>query len=60
MTDRINDLKRKATEDLMGVPVLDPRLFAELIIQECVYCARRATTGVEAANLIEENFGVTE
>lgn len=33
--NRIEELKKQATYEIMGVPQLDAKQFAELIIQEC-------------------------
>jgi hypothetical protein len=36
MTDRIQELIDQATSDIMGVKVLDKRMFALLIVKECI------------------------
>ena len=35
MNDRLQALADQATEDILGVPVLDQKRFAELIVREC-------------------------
>ena len=35
MNNVIEDLKKQATEDILGVKQLDANLFAELIVREC-------------------------
>jgi len=36
MSTIIKELKEQATEDILGVPILNAELFAELIIQTCI------------------------
>lgn len=33
--ERLEELRNEATEDILGVPVLNPMVFAALIIKEC-------------------------
>lgn len=33
--ERLEELRNQATEDIMGVPILNPLTFATLIIKEC-------------------------
>lgn len=33
--DRLKEIRDEATEDILGVPVLNPWEFARLIIEEC-------------------------
>ena len=33
--ERLEELRNQATEDIMGVPILNPMTFAALIIKEC-------------------------
>ncbi len=50
--DRIDELIRQATHDCMGVPTLDRREFAQLIVAECAevcYHHSRAAGGVDTA-----------
>ena len=35
MSQRIQELAQEATQDIMGVPILDQQKFAELIVAEC-------------------------
>jgi hypothetical protein len=62
--DRIDELIKQATHDCMGVPVLDKRMFAQLIVQECVGVCEEyyGTAGDQAAQYIgqgiKEHFGV--
>lgn len=74
MNIEIEKLKEQATEDIMGVPVLNADLFAKLIVKECAKVAvfkddgnvfstadvagARAAGRVIAANLIKDHFGV--
>lgn len=62
MSDKITALAQQATTDVLGVPVLDQRHFAQLIIQECIdICeqgnATQASSG-GAASMIRQHFGV--
>jgi hypothetical protein len=36
MNERIQELINQATDDILGVKVLDKRMFAELIVRECM------------------------
>ena len=36
MNERIQELKQQATEDILGVKVLNAEKFAELIVLECM------------------------
>jgi len=36
MNERIKQLRAQATDDILGVKILDDEKFAELIVQECV------------------------
>jgi hypothetical protein len=36
MNERIRQLRAQATDDILGVKILDDEKFAELIVQECV------------------------
>jgi hypothetical protein len=62
MTDRIQELIDQATSDIMGVKVLDKRMFAELIVQECQTVVEWAisvdSTIDRVPVLIKEHFGV--
>lgn len=61
----IKKLKKQATEDIMGVPVLNAELFAELIVQECAEIARqqnleKAERSYMIHEAIKEHFGVNK
>ena len=60
--DRIDELITQATHDCMGVPVLDKRQFAQLIVAECAEVANWAigmdSTIDRVPVLIREHFGV--
>jgi hypothetical protein len=60
--DRIDELIRQATHDCMGVPVLDKRQLAQLIVQECAEVVDWAisvdSTIDRVPVLIREHFGV--
>jgi len=36
MNERIRALAEQSTDDILGVKVLDKRMFAELIVRECI------------------------
>jgi len=40
MNPRIQDLAQQATQDIMGVPIVDQQKFAELIVRECIDIAK--------------------
>jgi len=39
MNNRLQDLAGQATENILGVPSLNQKLFAELIVRECAQVA---------------------
>ena len=43
MNNIIKELKEQATEDVLGVPVLNSELFAKLIVQDCTNLLKRLT-----------------
>ena len=43
MNERINELLKTATEDILGVPVVNHKKFAELIVLECAKAAYKYT-----------------
>lgn len=59
MNDIIKKLKEQATEDIMGVPVLNADLFAELIVRECHHVVFQYTGPKSALNILE-HFGLEE
>ena len=65
MTSRIQELAQAATTDILGVPVLDQKLFAESIVRECLtivnryeYSYHEADPLWETAELIKQHFGM--
>ena len=60
--DRIDELITQATYDCMGVPVLDKRQLAQLIVRECAEVVDWAisvdSTIDRVPVLIREHFGV--
>ena len=57
MNDIIKELLEQSTEDILGVPVVNQKRFAELIIFECIKLAvfkGDSTTG----KVIKDHFGV--
>jgi len=60
--DRIDELITQATDDILGVKVLDKRMFAKLIVQECAEVVDWAIsvdfTIDRVPVLIREHFGV--
>jgi hypothetical protein len=65
MNERIKQLREQATDDILGVKILDDEKFAELIVQDCLdivnrkeYSYHEADPLWETAQLIKEHFGV--
>ena len=61
MNEIIKNLKEQATEDIMGVPVLDADLFAELVVKECIETIgtfENTTSHEEQMNMLRNHFGV--
>jgi hypothetical protein len=63
MNERIQELINQATDDILGVKVLDKRMFAELIVKECAEVASKVVVEHEGVDfgLVEkcyEHFGV--
>jgi hypothetical protein len=60
--DRIDELIRQATHDCMGVPVLDKRQFAELIVADACQALnpvlRDMVSRGQAADIIKQHFGL--
>jgi hypothetical protein len=57
MNDRIKELLEQSTEHIMGVPVVNQKRFAELIVFECIKLAvfkGDSTTG----KVIKDHFGI--
>jgi hypothetical protein len=57
MNQRVTELAQAATTDILGVPVLDQKKFAELIVRECIKIAK-AGLAPAAAEVMRDRFGV--
>ena len=57
MNKQIQDLIDQSTDDILGVKVLDKRMFAELIVKECARIAETAEP-YQSSDLIKKHFGV--
>jgi hypothetical protein len=64
MNQRIQELLQQATEDILGVPVVNHKKFAELIVRECIDtvsdCSVEYCTRPQIVSEIKEHFGVEE
>lgn len=61
MNTVIEELKKQATEDIMGVPVLNAEIFAELIVKDCIETLgtfENTMTFEEEMSLLKSHFGV--
>ena len=59
MNERILELLKQATYDVLGVKQVDQQLFAELIVEECM--SNLHLNGYDdAINQIKQHFGVSE
>ena len=65
MNDRLQALADQATENILGVPILNQKLFAESIVRECLtivnryeYSYHEADPLWETAELIKQHFGI--
>jgi hypothetical protein len=62
MNSRIKDLANQATQDIMGVPTLDPEYFAQLVALDCAGIVYNNLSdeedGERISGLILEVFGV--
>ena len=58
MNNRIEELLKQSTHDVMGVKQVDQKQFAELIVRECVLISQTSTDGFSAGKRMEEHFGV--
>lgn len=61
MNNVIEQLKTQATEDIMGVPVLNAELFAKLIVKDCIETIgtfENTTTHEEQMSMLRNHFGV--
>jgi hypothetical protein len=59
MNPHLQELAQAATIDILGVPVLDQKRFAELIVQECMAVAR-AGMSPAIAEVIGNRFGIDQ
>jgi hypothetical protein len=62
MNERWKELAKQATNDIMGVDVLDKRKFAELIVKECMTVTKDYTCNqgwdYSAPVALARHFGV--
>lgn len=59
MNDKIRELLKQSTYDVLGVKQVDQQLFAELIVQECM--SNLHLNGYDdAMNQVKQHFGVEE
>jgi hypothetical protein len=57
MSERILELLKQATYDVLGVKQVDQQLFAELIVEECM--SNLHLNGYDdAMNQVKQHFGV--
>lgn len=62
--NKLEQLKKQATEDILGVKILNDKLYAKLIIEECetalhVHLRDMISRG-QAYDLIKEHFKVEQ
>ena len=57
MNLKLQALADQATDDILGMPVLDPERFAQLILEECIHIARLGLSPA-VAEVIQKHFGV--
>jgi len=68
MNPRIQELAQQATEDILGVKIVNQQHFAELIVLECARVLEQQAavskndreSYLYGASLIEEHFGIKE
>jgi len=65
MNDRLQALADQATEDILGVPILNQKLFAELIVRECAEVCdaygmpdNTSPTAMILSKAIKNKFGI--
>ena len=59
MNERILELLKQATYDVLGVKQVDQQLFAELIVEECM--SNLHLNGYDdARNQVKQHFGVEQ
>ena len=57
MNHHLQALADQATDDILGVPILNKQRFAELILRECVAIAEQGLSPA-VAQAIQHRFGV--
>ena len=57
MNPKLQSLADQATEDILGVPILNRERFARLIVEECVAIAEAGLSPAVAA-AIQDRFGM--
>jgi len=64
MNQKLQELLQHATQDILGVPIVDQKKFAELIVRECGVALspmlRDMVSRGQAYDLIKKHFGVEE
>ena len=68
MNQRLQELLQQSTEDILGVPIVNQKKFAELIVRECVKVVDETMTENQEMNIglvmasaqIVAHFGVEE
>lgn len=61
MNERIQELAKQATENILGVDILNQQKFAELIIQECAEIAdfcKQEESIEDVSSVLRRHFGV--
>lgn len=54
--NRLEELKKQATEDILGVKILNADIFAELLVRECAEVALREDHEPDACILTHFGF----
>ena len=58
MNERTQQLLKQSTDHILGVPIVDQKKFAELIVRECSNFLKDKLDDHFAAEQLEEHFGV--
>lgn len=58
MNERIKQLAEQATDDILGVKVLDKDRFARLIVEECIEVVGKNTASPNGVRALMKHFGV--
>lgn len=58
MNEHTEKLLKQATDHILGVPIVDQKKFAELIVRECSNFLKDTLDDHFAAEQLEEHFGV--